>query len=255
MEVHHHSHLASGETHSARKKWTHYFWEFLMLFLAVTLGFFVENQREHYIEGKREKEYIRSMIEDLKTDTKYFAAEISGRNQNRIMTDSLIYLLSKKDRTEFEQQRMYYFARYCIARVDLPQFHDRTYDQMKSSGNLRLIHGKNIADSISDYYFNAKEIQVNINQTQARILTTIEFEGKVFDGIVFQQILNKDNFTFNQPGDNPKLMTDDKIIINELIIRLHYLISISAFTELYFKKMNAQAMQLISFLQEQYHIK
>ena len=48
MEVHHHS-------HTARKKWTHYFWEFFMLFLAVTLGFFVENQREHYIEGQREK--------------------------------------------------------------------------------------------------------------------------------------------------------------------------------------------------------
>ena len=48
MEVHHHS-------HTPRKKWTHYFWEFLMLFLAVTLGFFVENQREHYIENLREK--------------------------------------------------------------------------------------------------------------------------------------------------------------------------------------------------------
>jgi hypothetical protein len=248
MEVHHHS-------HTERKKWHHYFWEFLMLFLAVTLGFFVENQREHYIEGRREKEYIRSMIEDLKTDTKYFAAEIAGRKQNRMMTDSLIYLLSKKDRTEFEQQRMYYFARYCIAGVELPQFHDRTYDQMKSSGNLRLIHGKNIADSISDYYFNAKEIQVNINQTQARILSAIEFEGKIFDGAVFQQILDKNNFVFKQPDGNPKLITDDKTIINELIIRLHYLISISAFTELYFKKMNTQAMQLISFLQEQYHTK
>jgi hypothetical protein len=50
MEVHAH-------THTERKKWTHYLWEFLMLFLAVTLGFFVENQREHYIEKKRAKEY------------------------------------------------------------------------------------------------------------------------------------------------------------------------------------------------------
>ena len=248
MEVHHHS-------HTERKTWVHYFWEFLMLFLAVTLGFFVENQREHYVEGKREKEYIRSMVEDLKTDVRYFTNEIVGRKQNRIMTDSLIDLLSQKNRTEFEQQRMYYFARYCIARVDLPQFHDRTYDQMKSSGNLRLVHQKNIADSISDYYFNAKEIQVNINQTQARILTAIEREGKVFDGMVFQQILDKDNFIFNQPAGNPKLITDDKTIINELIIRLHYLISISAFTELYFKRMNAQAIQLIAFLQNEYHLK
>ena len=48
MEVHAHS-------HTERKKWTHYFWEFFMLFLAVTLGFFVENQREHYIENEKSK--------------------------------------------------------------------------------------------------------------------------------------------------------------------------------------------------------
>ena len=57
MEVHHHSHLASGETHTssppagrAGKKWTHYFWEFLMLFLAVFCGFLAEYQLEHTIE-------------------------------------------------------------------------------------------------------------------------------------------------------------------------------------------------------------
>jgi len=42
MEVHAHSHtvpIAIG-----RKKWTHYFWEFLMLFLAVFCGFLAEYQ-------------------------------------------------------------------------------------------------------------------------------------------------------------------------------------------------------------------
>ena len=61
MEVHAH-------THTARKKWTHYFWEFFMLFLAVTLGFFVENQREHYIEKKRAKEYATLLADDLSFD-------------------------------------------------------------------------------------------------------------------------------------------------------------------------------------------
>jgi hypothetical protein len=63
MEVHQHSHtvpIAIG-----RKKWTHYFWEFLMLFLAVTLGFFVENQREHYIEDQRAKQYASFFIATL----------------------------------------------------------------------------------------------------------------------------------------------------------------------------------------------
>jgi deoxyadenosine/deoxycytidine kinase len=39
-----------------------------MLFLAVTLGFFVENQREHYVENQREKKYIQSFYEDLTAD-------------------------------------------------------------------------------------------------------------------------------------------------------------------------------------------
>lgn len=69
MEVHQH-------THTERKKWFHYFWEFLMLFFAVTLGFFVENQREHYIEHKRGLQYIRSFVEDLKTDTGNFSGFI-----------------------------------------------------------------------------------------------------------------------------------------------------------------------------------
>ena len=44
MEVHHTHH----PTH--KKKWSEYIIEFIMLFTAVTLGFFAENIREHFIE-------------------------------------------------------------------------------------------------------------------------------------------------------------------------------------------------------------
>lgn len=43
MEVHPH-------THAERKKWNHYFFDFLMLFLAVFAGFLAENWREHSAE-------------------------------------------------------------------------------------------------------------------------------------------------------------------------------------------------------------
>src|SRR4029079_7010683 len=64
MEVHSHSHHL---TH--KKKWTEYFLEFLMLFLAVFLGFLAENFREHQVEKERAKQYIFSFCEDLKKDT------------------------------------------------------------------------------------------------------------------------------------------------------------------------------------------
>ena len=61
MEVHHHTHHP--------KKWKEYITEFIMLFAAVTLGFFAENQREHLVERHRENQYIQSLYEDLKKDT------------------------------------------------------------------------------------------------------------------------------------------------------------------------------------------
>ena len=62
MEVHAH-------THTARKKWTHYLWEFLMLFLAVFCGFLAELQLEHKIEKRKEKQIISALYTDLKKDT------------------------------------------------------------------------------------------------------------------------------------------------------------------------------------------
>ncbi len=56
MEVHAHS-------HTSRQKWTHYFWEFLMLFLAVTLGFYAENLREGILHKKEVKTNMRSLQE------------------------------------------------------------------------------------------------------------------------------------------------------------------------------------------------
>src|SRR6187549_2045642 len=95
MEVHHHSHLASGETHSARKKWTHYFWEFLMLFLAVFCGFLAEYQLEHLIENQREKKYIKSFIEDLKADTMKINQVLQTSIEQQKGFDSLMGVLKE----------------------------------------------------------------------------------------------------------------------------------------------------------------
>ncbi|MFM7015892.1 hypothetical protein, partial [Flavobacterium sp.] len=60
MEVHHHAHPP--------KKVSEYFTEFIMLFAAVTLGFFAENLREHQIEKHREIQYLKNIHLDLERD-------------------------------------------------------------------------------------------------------------------------------------------------------------------------------------------
>ena len=85
MEVHAH-------THTPRKKWTHYFWEFLMLFLAVFCGFLAEYQLEHKIEKEREQVYIASMIEDLKKDTTSLTFTIRQYEELDMRSDTVLTL-------------------------------------------------------------------------------------------------------------------------------------------------------------------
>jgi len=55
MEVHHHP-------KAGPKKFKEYFFEFLMLFLAVTLGFFAENLREHFSDKEKERKYVQTPL-------------------------------------------------------------------------------------------------------------------------------------------------------------------------------------------------
>src|SRR5215207_10777633 len=87
MEVHHHA-------HTERKKWTHYFWEFLMLFLAVFCGFLAEYQLEQTIEKHREREIVVSLTEDLKADTALLNDQLNMLKNNKNIFDSLVVLLS-----------------------------------------------------------------------------------------------------------------------------------------------------------------
>jgi hypothetical protein len=90
MEVHAH-------THTERKKWTHYFWEFLMLFLAVFCGFMAENQREHMVENQREKKYMQSLASDLAADTLRLSNILQQRISRTKMLDSFAVLINRPD--------------------------------------------------------------------------------------------------------------------------------------------------------------
>ncbi len=62
MEVHHHPEVE-------KKGFKEYILEGLMIFLAVTMGFFAESIRDGISDRAKEYEYITSMVEDARTDT------------------------------------------------------------------------------------------------------------------------------------------------------------------------------------------
>ena len=130
MEVHHHSH---PEHAGHRKKWTHYFWEFLMLFLAVFCGFLAEYQLEHKIEKDREKQFIKSYIEDLKMDTASMNRNLNYQKRRKEQLDSMMTFLETQT-TRGNESTIYYLGRLLI-RTQRFQTSDRTITQLKK--NLR----------------------------------------------------------------------------------------------------------------------
>jgi len=148
MEVHQHSHavpIAIG-----RKKWTHYLWEFLMLFLAVFCGFLAENQREHMVEHQREKIYMSSFIEDLKRDTIQLNDLIELRRQRVGVLDTLFQLLSNN---QYINEGHTFYRLYSMPYWDILSFYpnDRTMQQLKNAGGLRLIRNQKVSDEIMNY--------------------------------------------------------------------------------------------------------
>lgn len=143
MEVHHPHHS------NHKKKWHEYFIEFLMLFLAVFLGFLAENQREHLVEHQREKQFIRSLVQDLKLDIIQSGITLKKLETTKSGVDSIVALLATPGITE-NSNEVYRLWSHNIGFADFFS-NDRTIQQLKNSGALRLIRKKAVSDSIMQY--------------------------------------------------------------------------------------------------------
>ena len=249
MEVHAHS-------HTARKKWTHYFWEFFMLFLAVSLGFFVENQREHYIEHKREVEYIRSMIEDLKEDMASFNQLIQTNSIANKEIDTLIALLKGNERDGFAK-KIYYMARTIpLSDADLV-LQNKTFEQLKGSGGLRLIRNTQTQNKIGAYYQNNKFIETGFApmQFQNRRDLFLAFE-ELFDAAIMQEIMRSPRqMPANVPDSQFKLLSNDQKVINRFCTRYHIIYSTKKVTLMMAGSLNNAATELKKYLENEYHLK
>jgi len=243
MEVHHH-------THTERKKWTHYFWEFFMLYLAVTLGFLVENQREHFVEHKREIQYIRSYIEDLHVDVKQLDSMIERCSYRVMLTDSLTFLLSSPENTHGSD--LYYYAR--LLTLNFPFFsNDRTIQQLKNGGNLRLISKQLVSNAMMDYdrqirfLENIREREEDYVRDYVKWLETV-CDTRVFDKMILQE------FGFIRPPGNPRLVKNDQSTILEFIGKLHFLKSANSYLILNYRKTKQTATQTLDIIKEEYHL-
>ncbi len=252
MEVHHHSHtvpIAIG-----RKKWRHYFWEFLMLFLAVTLGFFVENQREHYIEHQREKQFIQSLFNDIKADTANIQRIINIRTVKERSLDSFSYMMNSPNPMEFIKQ-IYTYAIYA-GRTMPYRFvpNDGTIQQLKNSGAFRLIRKRVVVDSISKYDINVRNLldQFAVEENQIEHYRTSA--AKMFDALIFNRMMDENAIPVKIPEDGLQLQPYSKRELYEWNYRVYGLNAINKANRRDLRVLLRQAENLLMILQNEYHV-
>jgi hypothetical protein len=251
MEVHAH-------THTARKKWTHYFWEFLMLFLAVFCGFLAENKREHMIEHQREKQYMITLLEDLKRDTaqfvkmKIFLVETTGRK------DSIISYTRPPIKND--NILKYYREVAFITSIGSYAYNDRTIEQLRQSGNFRLIRKRTITDSLTKYDNRMRNVFArNYDVLWDNRIKLNDELNKIIDNTSYEYV---DGFTGEVMEDSLKLYKlwpmqllthDEKTLTafyNGAMMQRGYMLDFLSWVD----RMYKSAINLILLIEKEYHL-
>jgi len=225
-----------------------------MLFLAVTLGFFVENQREHYIEHQREKQFILSLYNDIKSDTANIARIIDARTVKEHSLDSFSFMMNSPDPRSFIKQ-IYRYAVY--AGRTLPyRFvpNDGTMQQLKNSGAFRLIRNRAVVDSISKYDISVRNMlgQYAVEENQIEHYRTAS--TKIFNARVMDSMLDESAAVARPAADNASLQAYGKRELYEWNYRIYGLKGINKANRRDLRLLLQQAKDLLVILKQEYHL-
>ena len=166
MGVHHHSHHP--------KKWKEYLTEFLMLFLAVSMGFVAENLREKHVENERSEELIQAFIIDVQENQKQLDSIILKNQQLSTYLDSLSMNHATVNHT-INLSDLAYSLNFWMYRF----INRKTiFEQMKSSGALRYIQNKEMLKAILQY-----EEHASLAETRSMEAETQQYYDQFRPGI------------------------------------------------------------------------
>ena len=163
MEVHHHPDL-----HHKKKNFKEYFLEFLMIFLAVTMGFFAENIREHFSTNEIVMQLTKQMVQELKKDTANLNRSIADQTDLRKKADSVFYML-QKPLDQIDVKKLQHLIVSCFAISPFTPS-SGALTSIKNQLNLKQFSRSIISNYITDYDDEKNSV-------------------KVFEGIQLQQVL------------------------------------------------------------------
>ena len=252
MEVHKHPHHV---TH--KKKWGEYLLEFFMLFLAVFLGFVAENIRENIGNREIEKKNMESFVKNLQEDSLDLVQSIDVNEKRYQYLDSLIYLKNSNVADDvFQKQFIYYMLK--LGYLDYFISNQSTFEQMQSSGTLRLIRHPDVLDSILKYETSYKQIRQQEDICSTWWNKSIEQVSAIIDLTSLAQLPGNKLWSITQFDlagiPLPKISKDMPALQPYYNWRVNERISLGYYIQ-YLQGQLSYARILIPFLKKEYHLK
>ena len=226
-----------------------------MLFLAVFCGYLAEWQLERSIENHREEQFIHSLTKDVARDTSRIRLYMKFNNILLRYCDSVQLcirntdILSNSNRFYDHTRELARFTRYYPT--------DRTIQQLKNAGNMRLIRKWNVSNAITEYDSKTKflsEIDAQLNEQ------IIKYRQYLI-GFLDLSSYDKQNPVGSYMSDNvrtkgnPGFITRDmktaKMIYNQAFTLKMFLQA----AELSAEELFANSKQLLDLLQIEYQLK
>ncbi len=206
MEIHHHL------KHSDKpRKYKEYLFEFLVIFIAIIGSFFAENIREHFIDRHKEKEYMISMLQDLKVESKRLKNSIDVNNAQIKGLDSLLNVMNNK-LIGNEINKFYYFNFKYAYSYNAFMSVDRTLNQLMNAGGLSLIKDRAVSDEIMIYSNSIKGILNQAELLEMRYQKILDQQKDIVD--IQAVMMLKQESSILDLKEYPNLLATDKKTIN-----------------------------------------
>jgi hypothetical protein len=131
-----------------KNKLYEYLFEVIVIFVGITISFYVDNWKQSNEENKLEIEYLNGFLQDLNLDQKNLEISVSSIE---VVNNSSFKLLGGMARKEFEPDSFYFYTAKIIEMNDFkPTMH--TYEEIRSNSHLKLIKDDFLRKQIIDLY-------------------------------------------------------------------------------------------------------
>ncbi len=194
------------------------------------------------------------MVSDLQSDITLYRYSVNFNRQYGQMIDTIVTSFTQNKNNKAE---VYFMARTLTMGSSVIAPNAKTFEQMKSSGTMRLVGNQRIADSIASYYQWTRKFDYWSEMQRQRINDILNVNDKIFDAALFYSIAKEMRSSKKSVPNlryDPKLISSDPVLINSVLMRYQYYYGILNIMNQHALAASSQASLLIKLLKKEYHL-